>query len=190
MTPLDQTRILVATLGALVTRGPHDPELDLRTRRANAQVFKRLDAFMDYGSLVDGPIVPHRSRFTASELRLFRERFREVIRRSAFPSAATALGQARQRLKPSRRVSTGGDRADVVMMARFAGETRDSEIVFHWRAREEHWVLVDLSMEGSSLVVSYERQFAKLLAEGTVERLLEKLRERLAEKEREGLLPP
>jgi phospholipid transport system substrate-binding protein len=81
-------------------------------------------------------------------------------------------------------------RNDVSIRTRIVGGQFDgAEISYRLRKRGERWRIIDVVIEGVSLVSNYRSQFAEVLNSGTIDDLLAKLRDknfRLDEGESEG----
>ena len=79
-------------------------------------------------------------------------------------------------------------RDDVSVKTRIVGgEFDDAEISYRLRNRNERWRIIDVVIEGVSLVSNYRSQFAEILNAGTIDDLLVKLRDKNFEiKEEEG----
>jgi phospholipid transport system substrate-binding protein len=70
-------------------------------------------------------------------------------------------------------------RGDVSVVTRIKGGTADGiEISYRLRQREERWGVIDVTVEGASLVSNYKSQFKELLGNGKPEDLLERLRKK------------
>jgi len=70
-------------------------------------------------------------------------------------------------------------RGDVSVKTRIVGGQFDkAEISYRLRARGEDWRIIDVVIEGVSLVSNYRSQFAEVLASGTIDDLLAKLRDK------------
>ena len=53
-----------------------------------------------------------------------------------------------------------------------------AEISYRLRNRNERWRIIDVVIEGVSLVSNYRSQFAEILNRGTIDDLLAKMREK------------
>ncbi|MCP4906853.1 MAG: ABC transporter substrate-binding protein [bacterium] len=82
-------------------------------------------------------------------------------------------------------------RDDVSIKTRIVGgEFDNAEIAYRLRHRKGQWRIIDVVIEGVSLVSSYRSQFALVLNSGTIDELLAKLRDKnfvvAGEVEKEG----
>ena len=70
-------------------------------------------------------------------------------------------------------------RNDVSVKTRIVGGQFDgAEISYRLREREDRWRIIDVVIEGVSLVSNYRSQFAEVLNTGTIDDLLAKLRDK------------
>lgn len=70
-------------------------------------------------------------------------------------------------------------RNDVSVKTKIVGGQFDgAEISYRMRNRKDQWKIIDVVIEGVSLVSNYRSQFAEVLNGGTVDDLLEKLRDK------------
>ena len=77
-------------------------------------------------------------------------------------------------------------RDDVSVKTRIVGGEFDAaEISYRLRNRNERWRIIDVVIEGVSLVSNYRSQFAEILNTGTIDDLLVKLRDKNFEIEEE-----
>ncbi|MBW2426694.1 MAG: ABC transporter substrate-binding protein, partial [Deltaproteobacteria bacterium] len=70
-------------------------------------------------------------------------------------------------------------RNDVSVKTRIVGGQFDkAEISYRLRKRKERWKIIDVVIEGVSLISNYRSQFAEVLNSGTIDDLLAKLRDK------------
>ena len=185
--PEERTEALVRLLRSIQVPATEGADLSDAARQANATAFADLDDFFDFERLVHDPITPYRDLFSAEQLRRFERQFREVIRLVAFPSASRALNGAHVRLK-TRGPEHGREGIAVTMTVRSVRDKREADITFHWIDGPHGLRVGDLRVEGASLVDNYRRQFGRMLKDGSVETLLEKLAARLEEARHERVV--
>jgi phospholipid transport system substrate-binding protein len=78
-------------------------------------------------------------------------------------------------------------RGDVTVRTRIVGGQFDAAVVdYRLRQRDGQWRVIDVIIEGISLISNYRDQFKEVLARGGPERLLERLRQKNAE----AAIPP
>lgn len=70
-------------------------------------------------------------------------------------------------------------RNDVTVKTRIVGgQFDDAEIAYRLRKRKDRWRIIDVVIEGVSLVSNYRSQFAEVLNGGTIDDLLARLRDK------------
>jgi phospholipid transport system substrate-binding protein len=70
-------------------------------------------------------------------------------------------------------------RDDVSIKTRIVGgEFGGAELSYRMRKRSDRWRIIDVVIEGVSLVSNYRSQFAEILNSGTIDDLLERLRDK------------
>jgi phospholipid transport system substrate-binding protein len=70
-------------------------------------------------------------------------------------------------------------RDDVSIKTRMVGGQYDgAELSYRLRKRQDRWRIIDVVIEGVSLVSNYRSQFAEILGRGTIDDLLQKLRDK------------
>lgn len=70
-------------------------------------------------------------------------------------------------------------RNDVTIKTRILGGEFDrAEVAYRFRNREDQWRIIDVVIEGVSLVSNYRSQFAEVLSSGTIDDLLARLRDK------------
>jgi phospholipid transport system substrate-binding protein len=70
-------------------------------------------------------------------------------------------------------------RNDVTIKTRILGGEFDrAEVAYRFRKREDQWRIIDVVIEGVSLVSNYRSQFAEVLSSGTIDDLLGRLRDK------------
>ena len=72
-------------------------------------------------------------------------------------------------------------RGDVTVRTRIVGgEFEDTLVDYRMRQKDEEWLVIDVVIEGISMVSNFRDQFKEVLSRGGPEHLLEKLREKNA----------
>jgi len=70
-------------------------------------------------------------------------------------------------------------RDDVTVKTKIVGGQYDgAELSYRLRKRSDRWRIIDVVIEGVSLVSNYRSQFAEILNNGTIDDLLDKLRDK------------
>ncbi len=72
-------------------------------------------------------------------------------------------------------------RGDVTVKTRIVGgEFEDTEVDYRMRQKDDQWLVIDVVIEGISMVSNFRDQFKEVLSRGGPDHLLEKLREKNA----------
>lgn len=116
--------------------------------------------------------------FTPEQRAQFVEQFRLLLS-SNYGSRITRYEQQKVAILGQRAEKN----ADVTVMTRIEGGSADGiEVSYRLRKRDGPWMVIDVIIEGVSLVSSYRSQFTEVLSRGGPEELLKQLREKNAEK--------
>lgn len=112
-------------------------------------------------------------RFNPAQREQFVKEFREYL--------AASYGTRIERYQQEK-VDVTGDRVeprgDVTVMTKIKGGSADGiEIDYRMRNREGSWKVIDVVIEGVSLVQNFHSQFADILSKGGPEELLRRLKE-------------
>lgn len=117
-----------------------------------------------------------------------RETFRDSFKQALTLSYSRRIGQFGRE-----KVAILGDHlepnGDVTVQTRISGgrATQDLKVNYRLRQKEDIWYVIDVIVEGVSIVSSYRTQFQEIIRQGGPERLLVELREKNAQGE--GLAP-
>ena len=150
------------------------------------EAFVRLDGFFDYPQLVGDAIAPHEAKLTPAERTRFSETFVKVVRLVAYPDSGAFLAKARLTYQP---VKEAGKRRLVVVQAVLEEEDLETDIGFVWASSGKGWRIVDVQVDGASLVTDYANQFGRILEREGAKGLLGRLDAKLAELSRDGKRP-
>jgi phospholipid transport system substrate-binding protein len=116
--------------------------------------------------------------FTPEQREQFVEQFKLLLS-SNYGSRITRYEQQKVAILGQRAEKNG----DVTVMTRIEGGSADGiEVNYRLRKRDGPWMVIDVIIEGISLVSSYRSQFTEVLSRGGPEELLKQLREKNAEK--------
>lgn len=146
---------------------------DQRRQRIEEIAYRRFDF-----DTISRLVVARRWRgFTPEQREQFVEQFKLLLSRN-YGSRITRYEQQQvailgQRLEANR---------DVTVRTRIEGGSADGiEVSYRLRRRDGPWMVIDVIIEGVSLVSSYRSQFAEVLSRGGPDELLRQLREKNAE---------
>jgi phospholipid transport system substrate-binding protein len=145
---------------------------DERIRRIEEIAYHRFD-FATISRLV---LARRWRQFTPEQREEFVEQFKIQLSRS-YGTRITRYEQEQVAILGSRVEPRG----DVTVATRIEGGTADgTKVDYRLRKKDGPWLLIDVIIEGVSLVSSYRSQFAEILGHGGPDELLRQLREKNA----------
>jgi len=175
--PQARTLGLVAAFQA-VRSAPEGGQLSKADAKHNEAAFATLDGFFDYDNLVGDAIGPHKAKLSSEELTRFSETFVSVVRLVAYPDSGSFLTRAKLTHAPAKKV---GARVQIVVSAVLEEEDLETDITFFWTRTGSVWRVVDVGVDGASLVTDYANQFGRILEKEGAKGLLGRLESKLAE---------
>ncbi len=180
--PVARTDAFVKKLQTVKPIPDDGSELSAADKKANGATFKALDGFLDFDTLVSDSVGGHKNKFKSNQLATFKQDFSELIRLVAYANSGAFFKSAEYKLKLK---SKKGKKADVEMAAYLPDEDIDTVVVFHWADSR----LVDVSIDGESLVKSYNAQFGRIINKGGADDLIKRAAKRLAKEKEEAIIP-
>jgi phospholipid transport system substrate-binding protein len=149
-------------------------------KKANEAVFAELDKFMDFDTLTEKPIEPRAAKFSAKQKTEFTTKFRDLVRRIAYPDSGAFFREAKMKVgEPAEK-----DGATVVPIdAHLPKDDLRTKLELYWAKKGAGGTLrlVDVAFDGDSLIKDYQNQFARLIDKEGVAGTLKKLDEKKAE---------
>ena len=106
---------------------------------------------------------------TSPNLKAIKGDFAETVRLIGFPRAGDLRGKATIEITGTQKVKGA---TLVTVFADIPSEELEVELIFHWSNGKSPRV-VDLSIDGSSLVTDYRNQFGRIIAKEGAKSLLE-----------------
>jgi phospholipid transport system substrate-binding protein len=147
-------------------------------KKANEAAFTSLDKFMDWDTLTTKPIEPRAAKFSAGQKKDFASKFKDVVRRMAYPDSGSFFRDAK--LKFGEATEKGG--ATVVPIdAHVPKDDLRTKIELYWSKKDGTLKLVDVAFDGDSLIKDYQNQFARIVDKEGVSGLMKKVDEKRAE---------
>ena len=153
----------------------NDASLSREERRSRIEdiAHQRFD-FVTMSRLV---VARYWKQFTPQQREDFVEEFKAFLART-YGSRIEQYDQERVEIVGEQQEPRG----DVTVMTRIlGGEYEGADVNYRLRQRDGAWRVIDVKVEGISLVLNYRDQFKSLLSRGGAEELLEKLREKNAQ---------
>ncbi len=153
----------------------HDEKLDSAGRRSRIEKLA-LERF-DFTTMSQLVVARYWRQFTPGEKQAFVREFKAFLART--------YGE-RIDLYSNEEVEVVGrtpaPRGDVKVTTRVVGGDYDgAKVEYRLRAKDEGWRVIDVKVEGISLVLNYRDQFKSVLSRGGPQNLIEQLRKKNAE---------
>ena len=153
----------------------------LRLERASLRDFERIEKIayesFDFETMSKLVIARYWQQFTPEQRKQFIAEFKTLL--------SSTYGDRIERYNQEKVVIVGErpeTRGDMTVMTRIeGGEFTGAEVDYRLREISGAWRIIDVKVEGISLVLNYRDQFKSLLSQGGADNLLEKLREKNAE---------
>lgn len=158
-----------------------DQSLSHLDKISNQEAFKTLDHFFNYEKLVNNTIDPFKKTFKSHQLNQYRITFKKLIRLIAYQRSSMFLHHAMLTVKTP---VLSGKKADVEIVAKSSEQDSQTNIIFHWLKEKDKWMIVDVSLDGTSVVKDYQNQFARILKKEGVDGFIKKLVSRLGEEQK------
>ena len=126
---------------------------------------------IDLNAFAASIMQPHAKHFSKKDLKAIKGDFAETVRLIGFPRAGDLRGKATIEITGTQKVKGA---TLVTVFADIPSEELEVELIFHWSNGKSPRV-VDLSIDGSSLVTDYRNQFGRIIAKEGAKSLLEKI---------------
>lgn len=161
---------------AKIKPAPAEGSLNASDKAANTKAFAGLDALIDLNAFSTAIMKPHEKKFSKKDLKQIKADFAETVRLIGFPRAGELRDKAKLEVTGTAKVK---NQTLVTVFADIPSEELEVELIFHWTSGKSPKV-VDVSIDGSSLVMDYRNQFGRIIAKDGAKALLEKLQKKLA----------
>jgi ABC-type transporter MlaC component len=153
-------------------------KLTAADKKANEAAFTALDKFMDWDTLTTRPIEPRAAKFSAGQRKEFATKFKDVVRRMAYPDSGDFFRDAKLKFG---QVTEKGDATVVPIDAHVVKDDLRTKIELYWGKKGGTLQLVDVAFDGDSLIKDYQNQFARIIDKEGVSGLMKKVDEKRAE---------
>jgi len=134
-----------------------------------------VDSF-DYETFATEAIKPHAAQLNATQMAKYKQVFEALLKKTVHRQAGSALADTKYTVAEPK---VSGDTATVDVTARMPKDDTTSSVVFTWHKTGETWKIVDLSIDGGSLVRDYSNQFGRIIKRDGVDALIARLEKRL-----------
>ncbi len=160
--PAQGTRDLVAAITA--------------QKKSQTKAMSKVKAYFDYDHLVSAPIEPHKAKLNAEQLAKYTQMFRELLENAPL---IASLGNGKK-LEYTIGAPITVDHAVTVSLQAYDAETdMETSVAFIWAKRDATWRVVDVSLDGASMLKGYQNQFGRIIKKEGADGLLSRLEERL-----------
>ena len=161
---------------AKIKSPPSEGVLSSADQAANTKAFAGLDALIDLDAFSSAIMKPHEKSFSKKDLKQIKSDFAETVRLIGFPRAGELRDKAKLEVTGTQKVK---NQTLVTVFAEIPSEELEVELIFHWTNGKNPKV-IDVSIDGSSLVTDYRNQFGRIIAKEGSKALLDKLQKKLA----------
>lgn len=134
----------------------------------------QLDDLFDFERLTQAPLAGHAAQLSPSQRKRFSRAFGSVVRRAARQSGKD-LGKGSPQLTFLGRTAQGAKSEVHVVRPE---EDVDLHVAFVWQTGAKRWRVVDVELDGASMVQDYHNQFGRVLKKEGAEGLVKKIEAR------------
>lgn len=134
-----------------------------------------VDSF-DYETFATAAIKPHAAQLSAAQMTKYKQAFEALLKKTVHRQAGSALADTKYTVAEPK---VAGETATVDVSARMPKDDTQSSVVFTWHKTGDNWKIVDLSIDGGSLVRDYSNQFGRIIKRDGVDALIARLEKRL-----------
>lgn len=171
----------VFAAGALSPKQGTQELLDVVAAKGAALELRgKVKEYFDYSQLVKKPIEPHRAKLSSKQMKRYSALFTELLKMAPFIAALNDEGGVEYSVaKPVK------EKSDVRVAVQTYNPSTDMEssVAFVWRdgGKKSGWRIVDVQLDGASMVKGYQNQFGRILKKDGPEVLLKRLEDKLAD---------
>jgi len=141
---------------------------------ADAEKIKRLQQVaygsIDFETVSRLVLAKYWKQFTSEQLQQFQDEFKRALTLS-YGRRIGQLGQEKVVILGERQEPLG----DVTVQSRIIGKSGDVRADYRLRRKGETWYVIDVTVEGVSIVSSYRTQFQEIMGQGGPKQLLSQL---------------
>jgi ABC-type transporter MlaC component len=148
----------------------------------NKKIIDQLDASFDFEGITTKLMAPRVDKFTAAQKAEFRTKFHELVRAGAFVDSGSFFKKAKLEFLPVKASTDGATTVPVHVTV--PGEDTDMTVALQWKKDGANLKVVDVLIDGDSLVKDYQNQVARIVDKKGVAGVLQALDERKASADR------
>ena len=135
-----------------------------------------VDSF-DYEAFATEAIKPHASQLNATQMAKYHQVFEALLKKTVHRQAGSALADTKYTVAEPK---VAGDKATVAVDAKMPKDDTQTNVLFTWKKKGEDFKIVDLSIDGGSLIRDYSNQFGRIIKRDGVAALIARLDKRLS----------
>lgn len=144
---------------------------------AHDQVVDDLDSSFDFESITTSLMAPRVDKFTKDQQSEFKKKFHQLIRTSAFVDTGDFFNTATLQQKP---VLAAGEKTTVPVHVTRESDDTDMEIGLQWMNKGGQLKIVDVLLDGDSLISDYRNRITSIVDKKGVPALFETLDGKIA----------
>jgi ABC-type transporter MlaC component len=148
---------------------------------ANTRIVESLDAAFDFEGITASILAPRAEKLTPVERKRFKDEFHGLIRAGTFVDTSAFFKKATLTFKPS---APGAAGAVVAIHVAVPSDDTELDVGLVWRELAGTHKVVDVLVDGDSLVKDYQNQVARIVDRDGAAGLFAKLAERRAQIDR------
>ncbi len=130
----------------------------------------------DYASFATEAIKTHATQLNAQQTAKYHQVFEALLKKTVHRQAGSALADTKYTVGEAK---IEGAKATVTVDAKMPKDDTQTSVVFTWTKKGDDWKIVDLSIDGGSLVRDYSNQFGRIIKRDGVDALIARLDKRL-----------
>lgn len=179
--PAEQAKIVRAHTDRLIAAfklvKEDDGKLTAAERAVNAKAYAELDHLLARDHFTDISIAPRKDKFSAAELKTFKEQFWDVVQRIAYPGSGEFFREGEVKIAAP---AYKGEVWTIELTAYIPSEDLETVVGLQWQGAGQMRI-VDVLFDGDSLVRDYQNQFARIVDKDGAQGLLKALADKRAE---------
>ncbi len=139
-------------------------------------------AFLDLQAMGQKALGANWTAMTADQQKQFMELLWKLIENIAYPRTKSFLGEQKITYTDTKQVEQG---AEVSSLVHDSEAALDVPIVYHLYQDGTQWKIKDIFMDGVSMTEDLQYQFDKMIQDGSIQTLLDRMSERLVQAQKE-----
>jgi phospholipid transport system substrate-binding protein len=158
-----------------------ESNLSAADKAENKKIVEELDRSFDFDGITTKLMAPRADKFSAKQKAEFKSKFHELVRAGTFIDSSSFFRKAKLDFLPAK--ETGGV-TTVPVHVTVPAEDTDMTVGLQWKKEDGRLKVVDVLIDGDSLVKDYQNQVARLVDKKGVSGVLQAVEERRASAEK------